>query len=417
MLERGFEHRWETFHFPHNPLSESVDSLGARALSGPRILFNVTNVETGVGMVISSLGEDTSVSNNLLEYLPGRTLRMSTAMVASSRFPYVSPPGIIDLAPNQTPHSTLLKRSFVDGGYVDNTGTKTLAEIIEQVRLLYVIHPGVLPPIRIIPVFIRHVHEPGRDREIQLFGTDRVKFAGTNEIATPVNTILAVMNEATADALWPYTWGPKVYGNVEGTDVEHFIEVVTTDEYGAIPLGWSLSDESRSRIRKRLRISEAVKQPLGEIEWKDLFEPKLLSRSENVVYRCAGGLTPEDIFVVKHANDWDRRNPFTAAEPELNQVLDRIGRTLLVDREFHPIARNSASGSVIYGAWKALCKVRRIRNCEGAIIVQDKIADEYVRIRELLASVPSPDYLRVYVNKRIVALNAEMAPFKAFLSE
>jgi hypothetical protein len=396
-LERGFEKTWESFAFSRNPLSESVESLSRMRTDTPRIVFNTTNVETGLQMVISSFANPSFGSNNLLDYLQTRTLRVSTAMIASARFPYVSPAGIVDVGSRQP-----LKRSFVDGGYIDNTGTTTLSRLIGQVRITALYRPSLLP-IRIIPIFIRHVHDRGAQPLGELFSTDRVKFAGTNEIATPIKTVLAAMNQASTTARDAYTWKSKVPDSSEPrATVESPREVITSDEYGEVPLGWSLSNESRNRIRERLRISLALKQDQGAVQWKEQFVPRPFSEAENVIYRAGGGLAPEDLLVgtypfmppIHHPKLWLGRNPFTAPEPELNQILDLVSGTLLLDGELRSIERNTPSGYLIYNAWKSLCRLRKIRNCTGAILVQSQIANEYMRIRRTLTQVPTLDRLK-----------------------
>ena len=110
----------------------------------------MTNVETGMQMVLSQM----DLSNWPLDDGPPRPfdvfsngaeavdLPVSTAVGLSARFPWISPqgwytfnePGEV-LKPGQKPSQR--RMSFVDGGYVDNSGVATATKIA---RLLILHH-------------------------------------------------------------------------------------------------------------------------------------------------------------------------------------------------------------------------------------------------------------------------------------
>lgn len=107
------------------PLSQVFDTTGLL----PILFINTTQVDNGMPGVISSVLPpphsqrqdvlslvDSSVRNH------GSDIRLSTAAVVSSRFPYVSPAGKV------------FDRYYVDGGYFDNSGAGTVLELIQELN-------------------------------------------------------------------------------------------------------------------------------------------------------------------------------------------------------------------------------------------------------------------------------------------
>lgn len=95
----------------------------------PILFINTTNVQEGTPAVISTI--DIHSFSKRIDVLthaskidsPAVTdIRYSTAVVMGARFPYVSPAG------------NLGKRSFVDGGYFDNTGAGILHEMLQHLK-------------------------------------------------------------------------------------------------------------------------------------------------------------------------------------------------------------------------------------------------------------------------------------------
>lgn len=103
----------------------------------PILYINSTEVDNGMPGVISSV--------KLSEYSPRKDvlalvdsmakkegtgdIRLSTAAILSSRFPYVSPAGKV------------FDRYFVDGGYFDNSGAGTVLELIQELSK-FMNHPS-----------------------------------------------------------------------------------------------------------------------------------------------------------------------------------------------------------------------------------------------------------------------------------
>lgn len=108
------------------PVTELFDTTGAL----PVLLINTTRVDNGMPGVISSvLLPKNSQREDVLALVDSMgihhglgDLRLSTAAVLSSRFPYVSPAGKV------------FDRYFVDGGYFDNSGAGTVLEFIHSLN-------------------------------------------------------------------------------------------------------------------------------------------------------------------------------------------------------------------------------------------------------------------------------------------
>jgi len=98
--------------------SDVVDRSGCL----PMLFINTTNVQQGVPAVVSSV-DISSISERIdvldLVDADSANIDFSTGVVLGARFPYVSPAGNIG------------NKSFVDGGYFDNTGAGILHEMMQ----------------------------------------------------------------------------------------------------------------------------------------------------------------------------------------------------------------------------------------------------------------------------------------------
>src|SRR5581483_6612732 len=140
-LEYAFEESWR--HGEQggtNPLRSTLFNLcgtgASTCLSGatPALAFNVSNIETGMQMVLSpldftSIGPPWTTSAKVFDFFSTGVdpvdMPLSTAVGLSARFPWISPAGwyaFID--PNEKGLGAKARKrrmSFVDGGYVDNS--------------------------------------------------------------------------------------------------------------------------------------------------------------------------------------------------------------------------------------------------------------------------------------------------------
>lgn len=163
LLELAFERAWQAPSGGPNPLAEGLFDLCGKGMSDclagstPFLAFNVTNVETGLQMVLSPL-DLVRVGSNADASLPpagkiydffgvpqidGFHMPLSTAAGLSARFPWLSPPGWYKYDPALS-EEKIAKRNramraksgksrltFVDGGFVDNSGVATALNIAQ----------------------------------------------------------------------------------------------------------------------------------------------------------------------------------------------------------------------------------------------------------------------------------------------
>jgi hypothetical protein len=174
LLEAAFERAWiapsaanppvnPPINPPINPMARGLFDLCGKAMgeclagSTPLLAFNVTNVETGLQMVLSPL-DLTPVGSNVDPSQPTSrkvydffgvagiepfSVQLSTAVGLSARFPWLSPPGWFTYDPPLSEES-MQKRyrarraksgktrlTFIDGGFVDNSGVATALNIAQ----------------------------------------------------------------------------------------------------------------------------------------------------------------------------------------------------------------------------------------------------------------------------------------------
>ncbi len=98
----------------------------------PALLLNATVVETGQRGIISNLYIREDVFPDAVDLLDGslhaQDMPLSTAAHLSARFTYVSPAGTIRTSRGD------VWRHVVDGGYFENSGSATAADLMQQMR-------------------------------------------------------------------------------------------------------------------------------------------------------------------------------------------------------------------------------------------------------------------------------------------
>lgn len=108
------------------PVTEVFDTTGAL----PFLYINTTQVDNGMpGVISTTLLPSRSQRQDVLALVDSiagdslyNNMRLSTAAILSSRFPYVSPAGKV------------FDRYYVDGGYFDNSGAGTVLEFIQELN-------------------------------------------------------------------------------------------------------------------------------------------------------------------------------------------------------------------------------------------------------------------------------------------
>lgn len=130
--EQGWKNRGIMVGSNESPLSRPFLGLwsGCSADQGcwrPALLLNGTHVETGKRIITSNLKIDAATFTDATDIYAlighDEDFRVSTAINNSARFPYVAPAGTLQKNGEDTAH-------IVDGGYFENFGASTAAELL-----------------------------------------------------------------------------------------------------------------------------------------------------------------------------------------------------------------------------------------------------------------------------------------------
>jgi hypothetical protein len=255
----------------------------------PALLVNSTRVQTGQRAILSNLDLTDSdffldtvdlLGQQLPDALHPReyslkgfdALPLSTAIHLSARFTYVSPAATVRDGEGR------LWGRLVDGGYFENSGAATARELIEQLcqrsgtRQEW--HCGKeIPGVRVFPVVLLIKNDPQAPSVCSEYAV--AKNAPTRflaEVRSPIDALLATRdargrlaeNELaqllhSGDAEYARSCGD---GCLLEFALAHDDETQKTDQgtasrrvrarYADPPLGWSLSEESRSAMDARL---------------------------------------------------------------------------------------------------------------------------------------------------------------------
>lgn len=110
-----------------NIYSTDFLSCYGRDSSVPAWYINTTEVETGLQCYVTNVRPDKFQFNRERDLLSAKIrggINYSTAVNMSARFPLVSPSAAVEQNSKQVYH-------YVDGGYVENTGAKTMCELLQ----------------------------------------------------------------------------------------------------------------------------------------------------------------------------------------------------------------------------------------------------------------------------------------------
>jgi hypothetical protein len=124
-LEQAFENAFED---ATNSLSMKADFCTGYHSTGdaPLLLLNATDASSGQRVVLTPARiTDDPDAIYPIQQRSSLHFSNSTAAFLSARFPFVSPAGEMDIGKGR-------RLSLVDGGYVDNTGTETIAAIVSE---------------------------------------------------------------------------------------------------------------------------------------------------------------------------------------------------------------------------------------------------------------------------------------------
>ncbi len=204
----------------------------------PALALNTTNIETGMQMVLSQMEVNTwpfegpskplDMFNNTA--LPV-DLPLSTAVGLSARFPWISPQGWYSFVSDAI-GGAKRRMSFVDGGYVDNSGVVTATKLA---RLLSYItaQDATLPKVEIKLITISAAWIP-----FERFWMDPPKDQPLSEYVSPFVAALAAWQGR----------GFTAQSELSADQTFKIIDMGVYYNFMPLPVGWHLSKLSRSYI-------------------------------------------------------------------------------------------------------------------------------------------------------------------------
>ena len=254
-------------------------SLGMAADRVPALFLNSTEAQSGRRFIeepfasLRGVGQDDAVVNAATlstDWLPASS-PLSAVVHNSARFTYVSPAGtLLDISAIKG--GTPVPRQLVDGGYFDNSGATTLAELVLLARDHV---PGCSGPSGLgsetCPVRIIHIsNDPGvetmRSDDSCHASDDSRAFSAYGEIRGP---LLALLNTreargavARAAVRSLFAQGKALESETDPLTDAFVFHFRLCKGVHHLPLGWTLSAEAMSEMRRQL-VGLAASAPGG----------------------------------------------------------------------------------------------------------------------------------------------------------
>jgi hypothetical protein len=257
-LEKSWERAWAEAH-PSDPnrFAAPFNALWARNPHQVPLLFlNGTMVESGQRSIMEPLAnvgdEDANFSGAVrLSVVLGPQVPLSTAVLTSARFTYVSPVGVLAM-----PSGATSRARVADGGYFDNSGGITARQIIQAISDEY----NARNSPREMKIVVLHIRNAPPDDESSRAGLGTLPNGRVwlGEILSPVLALLDVRGahgEQSVDDL------------IVRSSTREFHDVKLYRTGTAIPLGWALSCEAQTEMEQQL--VDCPKKPGGKEDQPD----------------------------------------------------------------------------------------------------------------------------------------------------
>lgn len=217
-------------------LTRSFYALPVRetSLSVPALLLNTTHVQTGQRMVVSHVLPDSADFNGLPSLATlSDSLHppLSSAAFLSARFPFVTPEGTFTARGGV--------QRYVDGGYFDNSGATTVAEMLTARAI-------ERSPFPIRPVVLL----VGFTSRKNVIRREKYTTQGLNEALTPLRTLMNT-RDARGDVAVAQLKTLVERMTQRGAPAE-IIEIDLAESGIPLPLGWLISDATRRSMRDSL---------------------------------------------------------------------------------------------------------------------------------------------------------------------
>ena len=228
-------------NMPFSALQLQRDSSNAL----PLVFINCTRMQDGAPAVVSNINIEKNVFGKRIDVLKNldakQDLSVAAAVTLGARFPYFSPAGRIG------------NEYFVDGGYFDNSGAGVVHETILDLQSMIMdsIKNNPQHPYQKIRFNVLHItNEPETEKKISTI------HPLVNDLAAPVKTILgSYVRQTDINNLRLYKYLLEIY---KGDTTYTSINLYKKGEEDGYPMNWSISEESLTRMNKRLSAHEGI---------------------------------------------------------------------------------------------------------------------------------------------------------------
>ncbi|MCB9250961.1 MAG: patatin-like phospholipase family protein [Flavobacteriales bacterium] len=232
ILEKTWEKSWEACSpvnsemFAQGYLNADLYPLSG---TGPMFFLNATHIESGNRVLVSPVkfGVNQFYETQDFIELTGRDLRLSTAVLLSSRFPYVTPAALVkDTANNSWGH-------IGDGGYYENLGISTLLDVYNRLKTISEVKNI---PVKVSFLFIRNTKN----------FSDKTTLRSMYELMTPVEAYLNVWYKSGTYNL------NMIKGISFGKNDRILNFALPRFENDIVPLGWTMSKQATDFINSQV---------------------------------------------------------------------------------------------------------------------------------------------------------------------
>jgi hypothetical protein len=209
----------------------------------PLLFLNSTVVETGQRLIAAPVAiKEPAFSQALDGYRTlGPEVPLSTAVHDSARFTYVSPAGTV-----RSQHDAgTAWLSLVDGGYFENSGAVTAAEVVPNVRA------AAADPddLKVVPVVIHISNDPETSAPSDL----REQRKWLNQAVAPVKALLNTRPARGFQAREDLS--KQVAAHLYFRLCRFPGETQAEERRQPLPLGWALSSLARAEMRRQLGVA------------------------------------------------------------------------------------------------------------------------------------------------------------------
>ncbi|NBB22032.1 hypothetical protein GVN20_21940 [Runella sp. CRIBMP] len=243
-LEEAMEYAAKGLYAQHDVFSEPITHFipTTRNLL-PIVCFNTTRMQDGMPGVISTI-QVNSFSKRIDVLDSTQDLRLSTAMVLSSRFPYISPAGLIG------------NSYYVDGGYFDNSGAGVVNEMLQKIKELKsdtTIDPALFNKLRFY--VIHATNSPVDISEIELVHPLK------NDLFAPIVTLVgAYGTQTTVNDLRLINALKEIGGGYIP------IHLYRPNDAVNYPMNWAISKYYQMKMNHRLNNQDTLSKLITHIK-------------------------------------------------------------------------------------------------------------------------------------------------------